>query len=500
MRIPHHLTRSPTGLWAFRQRVPTDLQGLVGRRVFKRTLRTRDLPTARLRALALAAGYAQAFDVLRDQRVDKLSKREADELIARLTQSDNLKELILHRSRAADGTVTERWQIDNEEDLRLFQKMQRQGADPLLDAVNGAPSPAPAPVPKSKLTPITLEDACDAWLATLKGNTLPKTWTIKRTAIVSLVGFLGSKTKLHTLTRTDLARWYQHMREEGSSTPTLTNKQSYIGGKGGFFEWAMASGYYPRGDNVAAGHVSYSIREKRARRKFGFKPYDAHQVQALFAPAAFEQLALSARWAAVIGLYTGARAAEVGQLLPSDVTEQAGLLCIHMSDEGEHQKLKSDASIRTVPVHPDLLTLGFKEWVEGLRAADAKRLFPAAKPDAKNGAGNWITKAFGRHLEAVGKNWTPGKRGFHSLRKTVIQSLQGAGVPSELRAQVVGHELDDEHHATYSREFTAHEKLHGPGKNTPGLAVLDFGLNLPALRVLLNDQTPRKRIRRTSTG
>ncbi len=131
----------------------------------------------------------------------------------------------------------------------------------------------------------------------------------------------------------------------------------------------------------------------------------------------------------------GARAAEVGQLLPSDVTEQAGLLCIHMSDEGEHQKLKSDASIRTVPVHPDLLTLGFKEWVEGLRAAEAKRLFPAAKPDAKNGAGNWITKAFGRHLEAVGKNWTPGKRGFHSLRKTVIQSLQGAGVPSELRAR-----------------------------------------------------------------
>lgn len=100
----------------------------------------------------------------------------------------------------------------------------------------------------------------------------------------------------------------------------------------------------------------------------------------------------------------------------------------------------------------------------------------------------------------MGKNWTPGKRGFHSLRKTVIQSLQGAGVPSELRAQVVGHELDDEHHATYSREFTAHEKLHGPGKNTPGLAVLDFGLNLPALRALLNDHTPRKRVRRTSTG
>lgn len=93
----------------------------------------------------------------------------------------------------------------------------------------------------------------------------------------------------------------------------------------------------------------------------------------------------------------------------------------------------------------------------------------------------------------MGKNWTQAKRGFHSLRKTAIESLQGAGVPSELRAQIVGHELDDEHHATYSREFIAHEKLHGPGTSTPGLAELDFGLNLPVLRALLLDSAPPKR-------
>lgn len=62
-------------------------------------------------------------------------------------------------------------------------------------------------------------------------------------AIDSLVSFLGAKTKLHTITRPDLARWYQHMRENGASTPTLTNKQSYVGGKGGFFDWAIASCY-----------------------------------------------------------------------------------------------------------------------------------------------------------------------------------------------------------------------------------------------------------------
>ena len=425
--------------------------------------------------------------------MDKLGKKEAEELLARLTQTEGLKDLTLHRTRAPDGTVSERWQIDTDEDLRLFQQAQRESNDPLLNAVNSPLPPREFAAARAKITPISLADARDAWLATLQGSTLPKTLTIKKTAVEALVRFLGGKTKLHTVTRTDLARWYQHMRDEGASTPTLTNKQSYVGGKGGFFEWAMASGYYPKGDNPATGHVSYSIREKRARRKFGFKAYDAHQVQALFAPAAFESLALSGRWAAVIGLYTGARASEVGQMLVNDVIEEDGVLCVRISDEGEHQKVKTEVSLRTVPVHPDLLALGFREWIDSLRAAGTERLFPAAKANAKNGAGNWITKFFGRHLEQVGKSWPAGKRGFHSLRKTVIQSLQGAGVPSELRAQLVGHELDDEHHSTYSRDFTVREKLHGPGPTTPGLDALNFGLNLPVLAQLLLDTAPKPR-------
>ncbi|MEN5119081.1 integrase, partial [Luteimonas sp. TWI662] len=135
-----------------------------------------------------------------------------------------------------------------------------------------------------------------------------------------------------------------------------------------------------------------------------------------------------------------------------------------------------------VPIHPELLELGFLPWVDGRRGAGHQRLFPAAKADAKNGQGNWISKAFSRHLSEVGKEWAPAKRGFHSLRKTLIQELQGAGVVSELRAQLVGHELDDEHHATYSRHFSAKEKLDGLGPHSPGLRSLKHGLRLQALR------------------
>jgi len=489
MRIPHHLSRSETGRWSFVQRVPVDLQAVLDCRLIKRTLRTKDLAQAHVRAVVLGAGYARLFAQLKDQRVAKLSKTDADLLIDRLTSAENLRELTLNRTRATDGTVTEQWQIDSPKDLKLYrQLMELEAMAATLQqpaAASRGPAReiwpqvtrAPAAPPAQAIETITLGKARDAFLATLKPSTLPKTYTIKKTAIEALVVFLGPKAKVHTITRSDLARWYQDMREKGASTPTLTNKQSYIGGKSGFFEWAMASGHYPRGDNPASGHVSYSQREKRARKKLGFKAYDRAQIQALFAPEALAKLSESARWASLIGLYTGARASEVGQLLIKDVLEEDGIPCIRISDEGEHQKVKTEVSLRTVPLHPELLKMGLLKWVNEKREAGQTRLFPAAKATAVNGQGNWITKAFSRHLAEVGKGWEPAKRGFHSLRKTFIQELQGAGVVSELRAQIVGHELDDEHHATYSRDFTVVEKLNGLAKRSPGMRAVAWDIS-----------------------
>lgn len=227
-------------------------------------------------------------------------------LLDRLTSGDPLQKLTLNRTKAADGTVTEHWQIDTPDDVRLYEQMMELSASQpseLGELIRQGVPPLPVArrVTKPAVETITLGKARDAWLASIQPSCLPKTYTIKKTAIEALVSFLGEKSKLHSLTRSELARWYQFMRDGGAATPTLTNKQSYIGGKGGFFEWAMASGHYPNGDNPAAGHVTYSTREKRARKRFGFKAYDSHQVQALFAPAAFEELALSARWASLLG-------------------------------------------------------------------------------------------------------------------------------------------------------------------------------------------------------
>lgn len=483
MRIPHHLVRSPSGLFSFRQRVPSDLQSKLARTVVKRSLRTTDLRQAQVQAIILSSRYAQVFDAVRGLPMDRMTTKDLDALIERLTKGTGRQDLTLHRTQAPNGTVTERWQIDNDEDVRLFRKAQVCNAASEVAGIGALPADlVHQPEARAKVAEvISLRKARDGWLASLKATTLPKTYVIKKSAIDFFVKYIGEKTKVHTIKRPDLARWYQHMREGGASTPTLTNKQSYIGGKGGFFEWCMASGYYPQGDNPASGHITYSVREKRVRRKLGFKAYDLHQIQALFHPSNFEKLSANARWASLIGLYTGARASEVGQLLLSDVFKDGDIVCIRIDDEGEFQKVKTESSLRTVPVHPDLLKLGLWEWTEELRSKGHDRVFPQAKANATNGAGNWISKAFSRHVAEVGKNWPKAKRGFHSLRKTLIQEMQGAGVPSELRAQIVGHELDDEHHHTYSRNFTSVEKLNGPGLGIAGLKAISYQLDRQSL-------------------
>lgn len=133
MRIPHHLSRSATGRWSFVQRVPVDLQAVLDCRLIKRTLQTKELAQAHARAVVLGSGYARLFAQLKDQRVDKLSKTDADLLIARLTSAENLQELTLNRTRQPNGVVTEQWQIDSPKDLKLYRLMMELDA---LDAEN----------------------------------------------------------------------------------------------------------------------------------------------------------------------------------------------------------------------------------------------------------------------------------------------------------------------------------------------------------------------------
>lgn len=489
MRLAHHLLRHASGVFHFRLVVPRDLQGLFGVRIIKRSLRTRDPSVARLGAYTLGAHYAQIFANIRrkgagmardsDEGHDKPRKR------ALVLRTGGGPEIVDYACKInADGSAS--IEATGPEDHARAMEALAEMAKTVPAFLREPPRPAPEPRPDEGALRSVLETlgaslnrslpvhaaspapsrpraigkAADAWLKSIEADTLKKTLIIKAAAINGFARHVGVNKMLHEVQREDVHAWVEALRTSGLQTPTLINKTSYLRG---FFTWAVSAGAYPKfpkDENPAAGHVIYRKQEKKKRRAFGFKAFTLEQVQALYAPEALANLSEGARWGAVIGLYTGARVSEVGQLALVDFTTVEGVPCMTITDEGEGQSVKNEPSLRTIPIHPDLITLGLMERVERLRKQGEKRLFPKIKIGSVNGQGDWLSKAYGRHIEAVGiLKPDKGKYGFHSLRKTAIQAMKSAKVPLEWRCAYVGHDLDEEHVEIYSGEYGPREML-----------------------------------------
>ena len=477
MRVPHYLVKTPHG-YTFRLVIPKPLRPVMGLKVIKRTLKTHDLTTARVRALILVQSFMAGGGM--SGRDGGKSLNEWISTVEENTGGGASQRDFTLKHTPGGGFEIQTDGTDRDNAAALDAIGRIQGAFQPIRAATAAPARV-----------ITAQKALDRWLVELKGSTKPKTLVIKRTAVEDFVRFVGAGKLVNEITRPDLADYYQHCRASGMATPTIYNRQSYLKG---FFKYLIGGGFYT-GENPAPGHVEYGSREQKTRLKLGFVAFTPEQVKDLYAPTALLKLSPAGRWAAVIGLYTGMRASEVGQLLGADISRDKGVWCIQVTDAGEHQSTKNDSSNRLVPVHPDLLALGFAEAFGKLGPMD--RVFSGTIGGAINGAGNWLSKAFTTYARDVAEanGWppTPGKRGFHSLRSTIIQTMQDAGVDAELRAKVAGHTLDPEHFTRYSKDLTSKKLLDA------ALVPVNYGLDLTALKDLLASGKQRVRKQRISS-
>jgi integrase len=458
MRLPSYLQLAPSGVWHFRQRVPADLLHIFKQKFVKHSLRTRDVLTAQRLALAFADRYARLIEQAREMHVSGKGQPSVESILQ--SPIDEYKLI-----RRVDGTLE--MEADGDEDhARLMNAVERIGIMSMEPSIQQALRETAAREAKTReeaskptVPALLIGKVVTQWLADIRSSTLPKTLSIKAAAVEGFARHYGEKKPLHEAGRLDVGRWVEALRASGLSTPTIVNKTGYLRG---FFDWCKGRGYYPhfaKDDNPAAGQILFRAREKRARRVHGFKAFSPDQIRILFSPEALDGLSEAAQWGAWIGLYTGARVAEVGQLALADFVEEDGIPCIRITNEGTGQSVKNDASLRTIPVHPALIKLGLLDRVAMLKASGETRLFPKVKVDGVNGAGNWLSKAFTRHVTKNLALPDKGKFGFHSLRKSVVQGLQTVGVSSEHRAAYVGHDLGDEHHGTYSRRPSMGELL-----------------------------------------
>ena len=143
----------------------------------------------------------------------------------------------------------------------------------------------------------------------------------------------------------------------------------------------------------------------------------------------------AAYWIPLIACYTGARLTEIAQLWTDDIAMEPGKEAFEFrADAQRDQKLKNTGSWRAVPMHSELIRLGFCDYVQSLPKGE---LFPHLPKEGKNGAGGQFGKWFGTFKSA--KGFTSPAKSFHSFRHLVATELRLAGATDAQADAITGH-------------------------------------------------------------
>ncbi|GAA4035755.1 hypothetical protein GCM10022281_15230 [Sphingomonas rosea] len=237
---------------------------------------------------------------------------------------------------------------------------------------------------------------------------------------------------------------------EGKTPANIKQKLSHLRT---LMSWAKANRHIEA--NVAA---DVTIRDGRAAKKKRL-PFDLPSLNAIFNSPVYLRGARPASlrgeagyWLPLLGLFTGARLEELGQLRPKDVnegryidsegSEQAAWIIQIREDNDGNLKLKNAASERRVPVHVELLKRGFLEFVAAAKDAKQERLFPLLKPNI-----------YGRLTAKWGEHWSKYRREvcgvtdprmvFHSFRHTFKDYCRLADIEEALQRALMGHSSGD---------------------------------------------------------
>ena len=145
-------------------------------------------------------------------------------------------------------------------------------------------------------------------------------------------------------------------------------------------------------------------------------------------------------WIPILGLFTGARQAELCQLLSSDIRQEPATSLWYIDiNEDDDKHVKTDSSPRQVPIHPELERLKFVEFAQRASNNPGGRLFPDEKRNARGEFGAY-SKRFNRYREDQGIINTPATYlNYHSLRHSLQNNLLGQGLEEHVVNDIVGH-------------------------------------------------------------
>jgi integrase len=144
-------------------------------------------------------------------------------------------------------------------------------------------------------------------------------------------------------------------------------------------------------------------------------------------------------WVIALAYATGARLEEICQLRTNNIKTLNSIPFLQITSLDQEGnvvgKIKNKSSIRSVPLHNDLIEAGFLRYVAGIKT---EFLFNQLKADTfGRRGGNW-SKWYGRYVRQTLGIISP-KKTFHSFRHTFIDLCRNNNVSAEVRNALTGH-------------------------------------------------------------
>ena len=214
-----------------------------------------------------------------------------------------------------------------------------------------------------------------------------------------------------------------------------------------------------------------TLHSKRASKR---KPFSASHIARILETARSFELSTLDRWAPLLATYQGARREEIGQLRGCDVLEEGGIWCVRITDEGEHQKIKNESSLRTIPLHPKAIGEGFVEFAQTRPETGPLFMEPSRwgkpphelKPDARGRFTERYGKRFSRMLrEQLGI--TDPTLMFHSFCHAWEDAADAANMQQSHRRVLAGRSASGDSQAAYGAGPTLPALLESLSKIDP---------------------------------
>jgi integrase len=322
----------------------------------------------------------------------------------------------------------------------------------------------------------TVGDAVATYLSAKRASWRAKTYGTNSQKLSFLVQHLGGPTPITSVTPGDVRTYRDQVktlrlnhrcgagtsfveRQTASEEHRIKPKTAaaiYEAAKS-FFRWARSEGYI---DVNPAQDIALAL-PKTQKGKKPRRPFTAEELEKLFQSPSFIGFKSGRRrfdpgklqvrdarwWVPVLGYYTGARLGELVQLHVSDLHLEGPIPYIAIREEdggeigsGTEKHVKSHAGVRDVPLHPDVMTLGFRDFVATRRKHHkAKpRLFWEIAFGSDGQASSLFSKWFGRLLDKCG---LPDRSlVFHSFRHGMEDAFRDRLTPQYVTDQVIGHE------------------------------------------------------------